>query len=140
MTIADSYYWGVYNIKDSKYLWSELDFRFYDVKLISLFNPGKKLPRITKEELKKFDFVMIVYTDMNLPKLANKFIENAYISLVQGQKLEDTKQDIRDSEERMAYMKEKAEIRSISMEEQIDRHARFLLLTELKNEYNTNKE
>ncbi len=75
LVIADSYYWGMYNFGMSKDYFSDSQFWFY------YFNrhPEDNIPsgqKINiKEEVKKYDIVLFVNTDANLPRFGFGFLE-----------------------------------------------------------------
>jgi hypothetical protein len=127
MVIADSYYWTIYNEAYCHHLWDEHDFRYYDSQLFSRKNPDKPIGEISIEELKKFDLVMILYTEMNLHKLGNGFFDRAYAALYQNNDLEEIKQSIRNSSDWLADVQDKADRNGRTLEEQIELDAMWML-------------
>jgi hypothetical protein len=140
MVIADSYYWTLYNEPYSHRLWNEHHFRYYDSQLFSKKNPDQAIREISLEELKKFDLVMVLYTEMNLYKLGDSFFDRAYAALFNIQDLEDIKQSIRDNSEWLADVKEKAERHGRTLEEQIDLDAMWVLNKQKENIDQNNEE
>ncbi len=141
MVIADSYYWTIYNLHDSKKLWNEQDFRYYDLQVFSPEHPDKVLPKVTMDELLKFDFIMVLYTEMNMHVLANLFFEKAYAVLFKSRRFEEIKAGIMNDEQWLASIGEKANRKGISLEEMMDLDAMWILVQEIKNNTNeTNKE
>jgi len=82
MIIADSYYWSFYKKSYNKSLWGRHHFRYYNQELYEHGDIKSNLSKIDLEELRKFDFIMLLYTEANMTKFANDFIEQAYASLV----------------------------------------------------------
>lgn len=141
MVIADSYYWTIYNLHNSKLIWNEQDFRYYNLQLFSPGKPDKEFREITIHELQKFDFIMTVYTEQNMDVLANNFFEKAYATLFESIRLEEIKASIRNDEQWLTKIEAKAERKGISVEEMINRDALWLLVKELENQSsNTNNE
>jgi len=141
MVIADSYYWTIYNLHNSKLIWNEQDFRYYNMQLFSPDQPDKELTEINIFELQKFDFIMIVYTETNMHVLANDFFDKSYAALFETRRIDEIKASIRSNKEWLAQIEDKATRRGISLEEMIDLDAMWLLMKEKENQSsNTNNE
>jgi hypothetical protein len=141
MVIADSYYWTIYNLHDSHLLWDEHDFRYYDVQAFSPGETDKELSLISIEELKRFDFIMVVYTEMNLHVLANMFFEKCYAVLYEAEELDIIKDRIRKDKGWLKNIQEKADRKGITLEKQLDMDAMWILTQEMKKQdEKTNKE
>jgi hypothetical protein len=130
MVVADSYYWTIYNLHNSWLLWKEQDFRYYNQESFSPGKPAKKPERITGPYLKRFDLIMIMYTEANLPKFANGFFAEALAALPEARRFEEIRQGIIRSPERLKQTRRKAIERGISLQEMIDREARWVLIHE----------
>lgn len=137
MVIADSYYWTIYNLQGSSEIWGEQDFRYYDMEVFSPGNPDKKLTHISIEELKKFDFIMVVYTEANMDVLANKFFEKSYTVLLRPPEIENIMARIRRDEKWLSSVLEKAERKGISLEKQIELDAMWIYNEEMEKQGQT---
>lgn len=141
MVIADSYYWTLYNLHNSRLLWDEQDFRYYNQESFTPGQPKESPAELTLDELKKFDVIMILYTEANMFKFANDFFEDAYPTLLYAKRLEDFRQSILTSPEWLKQLKEKADKRGISLDKMITLDAQWMLDKELERENNkTNNE
>ncbi len=141
MVIADSYYWTIYNLHNSKRLWNEQDFRYYNMQLFSPDQPDKELKEISVQEMQKFDFIMIVYTEQNVDVLANDFFDKSYSALFETRRLDEIKASIRSNKKWLSQIEDKAIRRGVSLEEMIDLDAMWLLMKEKENQSsNTNNE
>jgi len=141
MVVADSYYWTIFNLHDSKFLWNEHDFRYYNVQIFSPDQLDKNFKEITVSEMQKFDFIMILYTEQNMDKLANNFFEKAYAALYESKRLEEIKKEIRRNKEWLARMEEKAKRKGVTVEEMIELDAMWILTKEIESQSsNTNNE
>lgn len=127
MVIADSYYWTIFNLPPSLELWNEHDFRYYNQILYRHGKPESVPTALTVEEMAKFDFILVLYTEANMYKFANDFFESAYINLFDQKKIEELKQKILNSPEWLAQIEKKAEQRGISLEEMIHLDAVWML-------------
>lgn len=78
ITIADSYYWGIYGTGIASKLFSDPQFWFY----YNEFHPqesGKTQSKIDiKKEIAENDIFLLISTDANLPNLGWGFIDSAY--------------------------------------------------------------
>ena len=141
MVIADSYYWTIYNLYGNNKLWNTHDFRYYNMQLFSQGNPDKELYAISVEAMTQFDFIMPLYTEMNLHVMANDFFEQAYALLFESERLEQIKTNIRNDSKWYQQIVDKANERGISEEEMLQKDALWLLIQELKKQTsNTNNE
>ncbi len=140
MVIADSYYWTIYNIHNSKVIWGEQDFRYYNSAVYTPDVPEQELAPLTYEELSRFDVILIMYTDANMYKFANNFFEDAYLNLYYNHKLKQYQNSIRNSEDWLEQVKEKAERKGVSTEEMIAMDARWMVEREIEQEMNKDKE
>jgi len=130
MVVADSYYWTIYNLHNAWLLWEEQDFRYYNQESFSPGKPSKKAERITAPYLKRFDLIIIMYTEANLPKFADGFFAEALAALPEARRFEEIRQGIIRSPERLKQTRRKAIDKGISLQEMIDREARQVLIHE----------
>lgn len=86
VTIADSYYWGLFDSQMSHKIFSDGEFWFYFENRYPNFfyDPaGAKVKDANlKEELLKNEVVLIICTDANLPKFGFGFIDRFYQELI----------------------------------------------------------
>ena len=136
MVIADSYYWTIYNLHNSKLLWDEQDFRYYNQQSFTPGQAEEKPAALNMDELQKFDVIMILYTEANMFKFANDFFEDSYITLTCRKRLESLRQRIMNSPEWLARVKEKADKRGIPLDKMVAIDARWMLDNQLEKENN----
>jgi hypothetical protein len=79
LVVADSYYWGMYNIGISN-AFSISHFWFYNKQIYPESNSSQlETNQINlKEEIEKHDIIVLLATESNLPNLGWGFIENTY--------------------------------------------------------------
>lgn len=136
MVIADSYYWSIYNKHYNNCLWDKQDFRFYNQES---FTPGEEKSHpaeLSLEEMGKFDVIMLLYTEANMPKFANNFIDQAHISFMYDKRLQEIIREIKGSSGWMQDIEVKARERGVSTERMINLDARWILDNELAKEDN----
>jgi hypothetical protein len=79
LTIADSFYWGIYGMGLDN-LFKEHAFWYYNQEIY----PSNSSNQLTtkdinlQEEVLKYDIILIICTDANLSHLGWEFIENSY--------------------------------------------------------------
>jgi len=136
MVVADSYYWNLYRVYGSHMIWGKHHFRYYDRELYTANKPVMPLFAIKVEEMTAFDFIVILYTEMNMHNIGNTFIEKAYARFFESWELEQIHNRIRNDQEWLSNIQEKADNNNISLEEQMDRDAVWLYTERLKQELN----
>jgi hypothetical protein len=78
LVIADSFYWGIYNMGWSN-LFTNDRFWFYNKEIYPKYDDVSSTEDVNlKDEIMKNDIFIILSTDANLPNLGWGFIENAY--------------------------------------------------------------
>ena len=134
MVIADSYYWSIYRLRYSFNVWDEHHFRFYNQMLFYDYNKNKDAEFVNLEELKRFDVIILMYTEATMKKFANDFIESSYILLKHGERFEEIINSIRGTDEWLEKVEEKAEKRGITVDEMIRIDAEWVLENEINKE------
>ena len=134
MVIADSYYYTIFDLCENRNIWNKHDFRFYDEIMFNWNHDIKKLPNATIDELKKFDVIMILYSEMNMHMLSNRFIERAYARFYETWWLDQIKDRIRKDKNWLKNIEDKAAMKGNTLDEQIDLDAMWVLVTEMENE------
>ncbi len=140
MVIADSYYWTIYNLPDSKLLWGEQDFRYYNQ---ASYTPGKKEESpavLTIEELAKFDVIMVMYTEANMTKFADDFFEDAWLTFNYRKEIDSLRTKIINSPDWMNDIQRKADEKGISRDDMLRLDAIWLLKHEMEKQQQTKKE
>jgi len=130
MVIGDSYYWTIFNLEGNHRLWNKHDFRYYDVQMVPAGGGDKTLRDLSYEEFVKYDFVMVLYTESNMHVLANKFFEKSYAVLTEPIEIENIKKRILNDDKWLASIKEKADRKGISLDEQLHLDAMWIFLKE----------
>lgn len=143
VTIADSYYWGMYGrgISSQVFDYNEFWYYFYEI-----YSPESSEPKLeyeidVLESLKKFDVVMLISTDANLHKFAFGFIDETYNLLVNKEKIkreksvrEDRIQEfivaIKSSPDWLKAIEAKAKEQNISVEDAIRNDAEYMVAQE----------
>ena len=79
LVIADSFYWGIFNMGWSN-LFKDDQFWYYNKEIYpTCFNSPLTTNDVDlKDEILKFDIIIIISTDANLPNFGWGFIENSY--------------------------------------------------------------
>ncbi|NQY09472.1 MAG: hypothetical protein HRT71_08150 [Flavobacteriales bacterium] len=80
LTIADSYFWGIFNMSFSKKVFDKGKFWYYNKKIYpDSYEKSLKVKDVDIiEEVEKNDVVLIICTDANLHKFAFGFIDQLY--------------------------------------------------------------
>ena len=80
LTIADSYYWGLFNLGLSKWVFGNGQFWFYNQQIYPESTNGPKMVEELKliEAVEKNDIVLLLSTDATLHRFAFGFIDNLY--------------------------------------------------------------
>jgi hypothetical protein len=80
LTIADSYYWGLYNIGLSNHTFGNGEFWFYNQQIYPQMPNGPKMVSDLRliESVEKNDILLIISTDATLYRFAFGFIDNLY--------------------------------------------------------------
>ena len=80
ITVADSYYWGVFGQGLSGRIFADEQFWYYNREIHSRFLPQSKLVKDVniRKEVEKREVVVLLFTDANLPDFAYGFIDQLY--------------------------------------------------------------
>ena len=69
VTIADSYFWQIFSSGAAEHLFKDPAFYYYFLRAYYINSPEKEMNAISvKEEIKKYNLVLFMITDGNLPK------------------------------------------------------------------------
>ncbi|MDR0971580.1 MAG: hypothetical protein LBM25_04260 [Bacteroidales bacterium] len=146
LIIADSFWWVIYNLGLSNKLFDRSEFWYY-FKEIYLKNSSKNYKfddyvsnRDLKEEIKKFDLIILMQTEPNLDVFGFGFIEIVYdMFFVNGegfnlryQRIEDIKKSIRIDPKWLNEIKRKAIEQGITLNEAINQDAVYIYENENK--------
>ena len=138
LTIADSYYWGMFNYKISDKVFNKGKFWYYNKKIYpDSFKKELYVDDIDiKEEIEKNDMILILSTDANLYKFAFGFIDQTYneyynkeykIKKANEDAVNKYIQDIKNTPEWIKSVKEKAKRKGTSLEEEIRKNAEYMV-------------
>ena len=144
LTVADSYYWGMFNWGLSRDAFNEGQFWFYNKQIYpeSFTNPVNVDDINMVEEVEKNDVVILLSTDANLYKFGFGFIDQFYFGyLNSSQNLtnqSNTKEErihfyiraIKATPEWIKLIRKRAGEKNISLEEAIRQDAEFLVWKE----------
>lgn len=80
ITVADSYYWGIFGQGLSGRIFVDEQFWYYNREIHSRFLPQSKLVQDVniRQEVEKRDVIVLLFTDSNLPNFAYGFIDQLY--------------------------------------------------------------
>lgn len=139
LIIADSYYWGMYNIGISN-VFSNTQFWFYNNEVYSpQFSEMKSSHEMDlKEAINNHDIIIILCTEANMPRLGWGFIEQAYdvyhdnhttkiFNLEFWEKVKNMRAYIKSKPEIMSGVIEKATARHISVDSMVTLDAIWML-------------
>ncbi len=141
MVVADSYYWELYNLGLSRDIFSNGQFWYYNKKIYSS-EPGWSPTPVDevdiRNEVEKNDIVFILQTEATLYRYAFGFIEKQLevyanpdykvdSSQIKRQELNSIIRSIKSNEKWYSSVLEKADKRSISVEEMLENEARYVL-------------
>lgn len=143
MIIGDSFYWGMHSIGFSDRVFSEGEFWYYFHNIYpEIYKDGYTIQKYVslvdlKEEIKKFDLIILLQTEPNLNKFSFGFIDRAYdMFFVSGDgidrksdRLKYYKELIKSDKKWYELIKEKAKKQKISVEEAL--HNDALYMTEI---------
>ena len=151
LTVADSYYWSMFNWGLSKKAFNHGQFWYYNKQIFpeSYKKPLNVIDINIREEVEKNDVVLLLFTDANLHRFAFGFIDQLYDSYFKSDKnsvsLKDKKEEriqlyihaIKGTPEWIESIKKKAQERKISLSEAIRKNAEYMVWRE--NNENTNR-
>lgn len=142
LTVADSYYWGMFNYGISRDAFNNGQFWFYNQDIY----PKKSQEPLSvkdinlKEEVEKNDIILLLSTDANLYKFAFGFIEQLFdcyypnFDDLQLQKNEERTNfyinAIRETPQWLKKVTKKAQSKNISIEEAIREDAKYMVRQE----------
>ena len=141
MVIGDSFYWGMHSIGFSDRVFSEGEFWYYFHNIYpETYKDGYTIQKYValvdlKEEIKKFDLIILLQTEPNLNKFGFGFIDRAYdMFFVSGDGI-DRKSDrlkyfmeiIKADKKWFNLIKEKAKKQNISIEQALHNDAVYMI-------------
>jgi len=143
LTIADSFYWILYNWKISEKVFDEGEFWYYNKKIYgSNYKGDGSLEQINYiSEIEKNKVILLICTDRNLNKFAFGFIDRLYIDYFGESKevisLKEVQvrkyiKNIKNSPNWLAKITEKAKKDGVPVEEAIRKNAEYVYL--MKNQ------
>lgn len=139
LTIADSYYWGMYNWRLSNDYFNDGEFWFYNREMYpQSFEKQTFVQNLADiaTEVEKNDVVMIMFTDANLKRFAYDFIDRLYEEYCENgrylreQKIQNLVESIRNTPDWLEKIERQAEAEGISLEEALRNNAVYILTQE----------
>lgn len=144
LTVADSYYWGMFNWGFSKNVFNKGQFWFYNKQIYpDSYTTSVNVDDINIiEEVEKNDVVVLLSTDANLCKFAFGFIDqlhDAYSNSNQGsvgaknareERIQFYIHAIKETPDWMESVKQQASNENISLEKAIRKNAEYMVFTE----------
>lgn len=141
LTVADSFYWQLYDLEISDKLFGNSKFWFYN----SVVYPDSKYGRgfvFSKdknlfEEIQKTDVVILMASEANMYKFCFDFIEQSYETLKTGikhyeERIKSFKAQILNNTEWTASVQKKADEKGISLDHMLTLDAQYLYKLELE--------
>ncbi|MBU2650517.1 MAG: hypothetical protein KKA81_06255 [Bacteroidetes bacterium] len=121
LVIADSFFWQILGQGHAKRVFSGCDFWYY---YSQAFHLEDGVPPVLDkahlpEKLKEYDVVMTLYTEANLPKMANGFYEDVFYAVKYSDQIAKNIERIRNAPEWLAEIEKKATERGISLEDML---------------------
>ncbi|MFA7081594.1 MAG: hypothetical protein WC135_03180 [Bacteroidales bacterium] len=146
LVIGDSFYWGMFSIGFSDKVFREGDFWYYFHNIYpENYGEGGVIPKFValidlKEEIKKFDLIIIMQTEPSLDKFSFGFIDRAYdMFFVTGNGMSKTSDRIKYYIEIMkadkkwfALIKDKAKKQKLTVDEVLYNDAKYVIEQEDK--------
>jgi hypothetical protein len=137
LTVADSYYWGMYNFGLSRDYFNRGQFWYYNEHIYSEDIEGSLPPDQVDfgKELEQHDVILFIITDANLYKFGFGFIDDLYTHLNGGEELlKKYIEQINSDPEWKQKVQEKADKNGITLEEAILIDAKFMVKEELSSQ------
>jgi hypothetical protein len=144
ITVADSYYWGVFGAGFTGRLFESNQFWYYNKKIhaSSLPKPLNVRDVNIKEEIEKNEVIMLLSTDANLYKFSYGFIEQLYAAYFNKDNpiLEDKKEtrvqfyihSIKETPKWLKSIKEQAIVDGVSLDDALRKNAEYMVWEEEK--------
>lgn len=143
LTVADSYFWGMYNFGMSRDVFRHGQFWFYNQSMHGEGLAPMNVNQInTRDEVEKNDVVILLSTDANLYKFAFGFVDNLYEAYTdpnvpdRAAIVEKYIKIIQNSPGWLKEVEQKAKEKNISLDEALRRDAGYMADKELKNQSN----
>lgn len=135
LTIADSYYWGIYGSGIAGKLFEKPEFWFYFKEANILGEPTRVISAINiQQEIEKQDVVILMATEASLSKFPWGFIEkadeiyfNPELKKQRLDKIEQYKHTIRETKEWLESIRQKAILTKISLDSMITLDAIYMV-------------
>ncbi len=141
LTVADSYYWGMYSDGFSTKLFSNGEFWYYNKQVFQSKHKTVNVSDINvRQRVEENDIIMILLTDANLYRFAFGFIDNLYEiyfepekynnKLMRKAKLLEKIKAIKADEKWLESVSQKAKEKGISLDEALELDAKYILSQE----------
>lgn len=143
LTIADSYFWGMYNWGLAKDYFDNGEYWYYNREMYpQSFEKQTFVQNLVDltYEVEKNDVVMVLFTDANLKDFAYDFIDRLYEEycedgrLIREQKIQKLIESIRNTPEWFEKIQKQAKEEGISLEEALRKNAVYIMLQEGKKD------
>ncbi|GAB5417335.1 MAG: sugar O-acetyltransferase [Crocinitomicaceae bacterium] len=141
LTVADSYFWGMYNWGLATEYFNNGEYWYYNREMypqsFTKLTFVQNLVDLTYE-VEKNDVVMILFTDANLKDFAYDFIDRLYEEYCEDgrvkreRKIQKLMQDIRNTPDWLAKIEKQAKDEGISLEEALRKNAVYMMVQEEK--------
>jgi hypothetical protein len=142
LTIADSYFWGMYHWGLATEYFGNGPFWYYNREIFpESFTKQTFVQDIveTSNEVEKNDVVLILFNEANLKDFAYDFIERLYEEYcengrqIREERIEKLIESIRNTPKWLAKVKKEAKNDGVSLEEALRNNAVYMLIQEEKN-------
>ena len=142
LTVADSYYWGLFNFGLSKKAFNNGKFWFYNQQIYpDSYHKSKKVADVNiKKEVQKNDVIILMLTEANLFRFAFGFIDQLYDAYINYdiEKIKTEKEAriqayihaIKETPEWFKNIKEQAKKQNITLEEALRKNANYMVWKE----------
>ncbi len=141
LTVADSYFWGMYNWGLATEYFNDGEYWYYNREMYpQSFEKQTFVQNLVDltYEVEKNDVVMVLFTDANLKDFAYDFIDRLYEEYcedgraIREQKIQKLMRDIRNTPEWLAKIQKQAKDEGISLEEALRKNAVYIMIQEEK--------
>ncbi len=141
LTIADSYYWGMYNWGLSKYYFDQGPFWYYNREIFPESFSKKTFVQDIIEyssAVEENDVILVLFNESNLVDFAYDFIDRLYDEYCANgrekreERIAQIIQNIRNTPEWLASIKKQAQQDGISLEEALRKNAVYVMIGEDK--------
>lgn len=139
LTVADSYFWGMYNWGLSKEYFNNGEYWYYNREMYPQSFEKQTFVQNLPDyafEVEKNDVILVMFTDANLKDFAYDFIDRLYEEYcengrqIREKKIADIIQSIRNTPKWLAQIKKQAKKEGISLEDALRNNAVYMLIQE----------